>query len=68
VTDADLASMRADVCRSLADQLESVADLANQLGLDGWARHFRRDAELLLLRAQREEAPPELPELPELPQ
>jgi len=46
---------RALVCQELAAQLERAAELLDQVELQGgWARHFRRDAELLRMRAQRE--------------
>jgi hypothetical protein len=41
----------AEICRELATQLERAAELVELLELDGWSRHFRRDAELLRLRA-----------------
>lgn len=47
--------LRVAAARGLAKQLDAAADLVAQLDFDGWARHFRRDAELLRLRADREE-------------
>jgi len=47
---------RAEACRQLAEQLEAAAGVCELLHLDGWTRHFLRDAELLRLRADREEA------------
>jgi hypothetical protein len=53
LADADRA-VRVSASRELATQLEAAAELAEQLDLVGWSRHFRRDAELLRMRADRE--------------
>jgi hypothetical protein len=47
--------VRVAACRELASQFEAAAALLDQLELEGWARHIRRDAEILRIRADREE-------------
>jgi len=56
---AEERQVRAEACRALARQLDAAAELVGQLDLSGWERHFKRDAEMLRLRAQNEEEPPE---------
>lgn len=46
---------RSIVCREVATQLEHLAELFERLELSSWRRHFLRDAELLRMRAERDE-------------
>jgi hypothetical protein len=49
-------------CREWAAQLDAAGALFDRLDIEGWARHFRRDAELLRIRAAREEEESSSPE------
>lgn len=49
-------SARVEVCETLAKQLDAMSELFELLDIDGWARHFARDAELLRMRAREFEA------------
>jgi hypothetical protein len=53
-TPDDDRQLRVTAARALALQLDAAADLVAHLDFVGWERHFRRDAELLRLRADRE--------------
>jgi len=55
VLDALERQVRAQGCRELAAQLDQVVELLERLDLRGWARHFAHDAELLRVRANRED-------------